>query len=400
MESFRNRTVPLERYTTDYGPGWSTTTRSVGVGYIDQMSSTSSNGNFVDANNQSINVVRTRLYHGSWGNRSSDGRSGQDNNGTSPYNLNPVPVDLGIVGAVYNKAISRFNEKLRSELDLAVAAAEWSSTRRMLKSSYDMVSLIRRLAPKNWSRNWLEYQYGWRPLLSDIYNSAEEYVNYRRRNTLIRATAQDGEQRAVTSLLAGIPGTTERRTLFSNYRVIVQGWYDVTDSTIQKAGNWTSLNPLSIGWELVPYSFVVDWFIDVGSYLNNVETAFLYGCSFKRGFVTQGRREFTQAYAGGVSPMTTSSSYFDLKGHYLRTYKLRQRLAFSPLPRVPRFNLRMGAERMLSAAALLVQALPPGERPRYVNRLRTFSNIHWSRAGNTWRDVGTVDWREFGRGHH
>lgn len=403
MESYRYRAVPLTNYRMTFAPGNSVVTfESLNSWYFDQMQSTSVNGNFKDPTNQFIDKTISTMYRGSWSDISKDGQSGSVWNGPSPWSLSALPNDATIVGGVYNKALSRYNGKLRSELDLSVAAAEWSSTRRMFKSSYSAVNGLLRLAPKNWHKNWLEWQYGWRPLLQDVYNSAEEYVNYRRRNTVIEATASDGEQYASSRDWNGQSGVTEIRKKFSRYRCRIQGWYDVSDNTMQKAGNWASLNPLSIGWELVPYSFVVDWFLDVGSYLHNFETAMLYNVSFKRGFVTQGRWEQTNGLvSGSINPWwATSIGIYSLDAYVRHSYKLRQVLSYHPLPMMPRFNARLGAERMISAAALLLNLLDSKDKPRYIPKVRKFSNIRWSNKANTWKDLGVVDWNAFGRGHH
>lgn len=35
-------------------------------------------------------------------------------------------------------------------------------------------------------------------------------------------------------------------------------------------------NPLSVAWELIPFSFVVDWFLPIGKYLDALDVPLLY----------------------------------------------------------------------------------------------------------------------------
>ena len=129
-------------------------------------------------------------------------------------------------------------------------------------------------------------------------------------------------------------------------------------------GRWTSLNPISTGYEAIPYSFVLDWLIDVGSYLRDVETALLYGNRFIGGYVTH----LTACDAGAeISFLRRTSggwTYFGQgpsSGRYRRMS--RSLLANYPLPRLPTFKADLGTSRLWSAAALLTQFLGKSPKP-------------------------------------
>jgi hypothetical protein len=123
---------------------------------------------------------------------------------------------------------------------------------------------------------------------------------------------------------------------------------------------WTSLNPLSIAWELIPYSFVIDWFYDAGTYLRNLESALLYNNVFNGGYVSE-----LYAYDG----TERTQKYFTYKvGIYTRYYTntarrsrkrnfVRTKLLSYPLPRAPSISTDLSSARLLSAAALLRQLL-------------------------------------------
>lgn len=130
--------------------------------------------------------------------------------------------------------------------------------------------------PNDWSNNprdaqqiannWLELQYGWRPLLQDAAGAAEMLAHH------LSVPAQSTYRVAV------------RREVDSNYRSQVgtnpANWADSlsakvhrrsliariteTPSTIAKLG---LLDPELVIWELMPFSFVADWFIPIGSWM-------------------------------------------------------------------------------------------------------------------------------------
>ena len=124
-------------------------------------------------------------------------------------------------------------------------------------------------------------------------------------------------------------------------------------------GRWTSLNPINIAWELIPYSFVVDWFLNIGGYLRNAETALLYGAVFRGGYVSassklEGPLEFLQSYTSGFPPLPYSKEYLTSAHGYAKlTGFNRSILGSYPFPTPPSFKANLGSGQLLNAAALL-----------------------------------------------
>jgi hypothetical protein len=116
---------------------------------------------------------------------------------------------------------------------------------------------------------------------------------------------------------------------------------------------YTSLNPASIAYELIPYSFVVDWFVNIGGYLRSLETALLNQTAFIGGYSSELLAYDCKFNARGRSSTilreafgTVSYSRFD-----------RTLINSYPLPRYPKFEIGLGSSQMLSAAALFAQFL-------------------------------------------
>jgi hypothetical protein len=258
---------------------------------------------------------------------------------------------------LYNSALDRLNQKVRGELDLSVAAFEGRQTARMIAALRKARRYITGFGSKRMANEWLEFTYGWKPLASDIFGIADESVRYTlNRIKHVRARKSEalpgGKGTIGFSDIAGIP-----------CEYVVNGKMSTTidiryECPAFDLARWSSLNPASIAWELMPYSFVVDWFVDVGGYLRNLETAMLYNCRFVTGYRSHlyicnseySVKNYVRTYTGGQNTynLTGRESY---KGFQ------RKRLTSYPFPRPPSFEANLGPNRLLSAAALLRQLI-------------------------------------------
>jgi hypothetical protein len=65
-------------------------------------------------------------------------------------------------------------------------------------------------------------------------------------------------------------------------------------------------NPVSLAWELLPFSFVVDWFLPIGPYLESLDSwgglILLDGCetTFSRGSMDYSRYYVGQSWPDGI----------------------------------------------------------------------------------------------------
>lgn len=285
--------------------------------------------------------------------------------GSLGYTADPGLDLAGYSSEVYNKALEKFYTKLRGELDLSIDLLQARQVRTMmgdaLKGLNNMATTVRKMrrAPfRTASDLWLQWTYGWKPLASSLYDATLLFANGARKGFItIKVVANEQENGRHEWFPTGdvnIPGLT---TYDVSRRCIIVGNYGVDESVLNNLASMTSLNPVSIAWELVPYSFVFDWFYDVGGYLRNLESACLYSSAFKTGFMTQGFKVKGDTNVDGSHEDFGLSRTVSCKGRYVRTGKNRSVLFFSPSPKPPRFVVDLGTNRMLSAAALLQQQL-------------------------------------------
>lgn len=132
---------------------------------------------------------------------------------------------------------------------------------------------LRRDRGKSLAKQALEVQYGWTPLLSDVYGAYEELTRqFRSHGIMIKAVSRTKESSSdrVNYLLAadGSVRGTYVDTSVKECQVIL--WFEVKDPYTLLASATGLTNPFEIAWELVPFSFVVDWFIPVGNLLGSL----------------------------------------------------------------------------------------------------------------------------------
>lgn len=282
---------------------------------------------------------------------------------TNPYDYNNSAV-------AYNAALDRLNQKVRGGLDLSVAMAESSATFRMVRALTKAKRYFSGIGSKRWANEWLQLQYGWKPLLSDIYGAADEITNvsmdmmrfkgragYGKDASVGRLTPSYVDISGVSNYTDGPVSTMSKVKTFNACEIVVNLKYP---TTVQQLARWTSLNPLSIAWELVPYSFVVDWFVDIGSYMRNLETSVIYNSAFSSGYKSELRvvNYFDDANYnyGGNNYFTRVVKVGAVGKGRLITFS-RTLLTSYPSPRRPTINTDLSSSRLLSAAALLRQML-------------------------------------------
>lgn len=289
------------------------------------------------------------------------------------------------LSTVYNEALSRLYSQVRdSDLALSTDIAEWKQLDHMLEKSFERIApRLYRFARnakkkrKSWmtvdqartaiGNAWLQAQYGWRPLLSSIWEllQFERSISSSRK---LKARAQ-----RVNTWTHRVAGTASwppyhwmvrystRCEIGITYRVSSPALFDLT--------RVTSLNPIAIAWELMPYSFVVDWFVDVGGYMRDWEQSWFLGLDFVRGYVTYTTKEvLVGSYSGSWDQSSIEAPFKTI------TVQLnRSGLTAPPRPKPPSFEPHLGWQRLTSAAALINQILSP--HPDRITRTRFINGV-------------------------
>jgi hypothetical protein len=119
------------------------------------------------------------------------------------------------------------------------------------------------LKGKDISGRWLELQYGWLPLLSDSHEAMKAFAEMTaERRSVVKVSGSVAESKDYSASPSGYYYPGSKRTT----RTIV---YEMEEQ-LSVPRSLGLLDPLSVAWELIPYSFVLDWFLPIGTYLENL----------------------------------------------------------------------------------------------------------------------------------
>lgn len=202
---------------------------------------------------------------------------------------------------------------------------------------------------------WLELQYGWIPLVNDVYNAVEHARNPPK-NPIVRCGSRR-EHFQKTTIKNAIPlgsgyFSQERISKGSCSRRIVLE-YRIDTPYLDRLSSVSLTNPLIVAWELLPFSFVIDWFLPIGSWLNGLDATL--GLTFLRSVETYVRKiEQTDRFY----PDTVPSWVLTGAGMLERSVIWKDRTLGSsfPTPAYPQLKNPLSVTHATNALALLTSA--------------------------------------------
>lgn len=260
-----------------------------------------------------------------------------------------------VAGALRNLRKGNFGKAAR---DLGVVPKKRAGRRFNSQYATDQAKAI--------GNAWLELQYGWKPLLSDVYGSMETLAKANNPrgnpNTIYaKATGRASRSEAKTNRIERKPNSgwtgTDITVQEGNFDVIVKTGvtYSVSSPVLASLKKVGITNPALLAWELLPYSFVVDWFLPIGNYLESLDAT--NGLSFYDGYVSVLiKKRFST---------NTNQSLHQTNGYkhqYRNDSEERTEIKFTrtalggfPLAPAPTFKNPLSTSHVSSAMALLLQ---------------------------------------------
>lgn len=221
------------------------------------------------------------------------------------------------------------------------------------------------------ANNWLEYKDGWMPLYQDIYNGAQKVASLvLNEDPILHVTAK-----AKSDLSSVVPygsqsaGARRGTGVFTDSLRIRTGIsYSMGSYAVTQASSLGLTNPASVAWELVPLSFVFDWALPVGDFLESLST--FDGLKFHSGYLSAKRNRsvdfnegsrrlvtgFGQLPNGGYGE--TSVSTYSSASYSTRDWGFT-RGRFYDFPRIPppRFRRPESLQKAITALSLLRQRI-------------------------------------------
>lgn len=289
-----------------------------------------------------------------------------------PYTAS-LSLDNLSLQAAYNKAYAKFVEAVNEQSQWAVNLLEKDKALTMITQRVTQLLKFSRhvarfnfglaarelkmaLVPKGASRsksfanNWLEYHFGWEPLVKDI-------------GAAVMVLAADFHDRKLTASATDVRGNVfesshastsyYRLTDQTTTRVRIRAKIRIKDTDRFLLSQTGFINPLSVLWELVPFSFVVDWFTNVGQVLASLsDFAGIQLIDPHWSYLQLSRRQEKWFY-GTPPPWPHSTGEMFIDGDYQSVFAKRQTGILAPKLTV-RPMQGLSVTRGATAIALLV----------------------------------------------
>lgn len=210
------------------------------------------------------------------------------------------------------------------------------------------------------AQNWLELQYGWKPLLSDLNGLFE---------ALGALNTTGIYERMVTASATREQFESIPITIFQANPVRVVGQHIVRTRTTYKFGMRFRIdsplvafmaqtgftNPINLAWEVLPFSFVADWFLPIGPWLETLSA--WHGLSFLDGYEVRFTRQEVASAVSAIGGNNFQNGYLDtsVQGDYQREWLKFERVKLTtfPTPSFPSFRRGMNTTRTANAIALM-----------------------------------------------
>jgi hypothetical protein len=243
---------------------------------------------FAGGTARTVNVFKYRFDKGVWN------ASGYSWTGPCSYfmsvgndgSLNGHPSSSSMDGRIRAKikkqnvnlaqTLAEYRQTSKMFVDLATDVVKTFRSLRGGRAFGDFVRLLRRPRDKHelaLANRWLQYQYGIKPLMSDLYGSAEALATKIRTGFFmyVGVTAHENFQNRYVQNSSVHPNMKIQYDSSYQWHGSARARYKISDPALKQLAQLGITNPALLLWELIPYSFVIDWLIPVGKFLESLD---------------------------------------------------------------------------------------------------------------------------------
>lgn len=207
--------------------------------------------------------------------------------GTNVQTVNSLISNSDLEKAIIVAGTQAWNKSSSHDADILIDVAEFGKTLRMLRDPLQTTStLLRKIqAGKRGMRNvnsqdaiayvnglWLQYRYGIRPLVSSVNGVVKALLKtYARKRHTYRGSNRLKSSSIVTGTCSvGTVVPFQYAFTYTDEVSIRTGLLMEDEITFAQDLGIDASGILALPWELVPFSFVADWFANVGSFLGSI----------------------------------------------------------------------------------------------------------------------------------
>lgn len=271
--------------------------------------------------------------------------------------------DLGVTAAQGKETAQMV---LRAAQNLARAAGLVKRGHFLAAAQHLGIGLPGRVNPRrSFHKNWLEYRYGWRTTMMDV-------------DGAVRALAESCIAKPIYAYSSSVMKDEWRQTetgfqgVFGSYDKVfgsttsLRDWscgasitykYVVTNSWGSSANSLGLVNLATLAWEVIPYSFVVDWFGNIGTVIQNLGS--FTGKTLADGTRCRWIQCDSRESVTNITVTNNRKQPSAVKGvpRSRSTMRLFDRSKIDFLSPTPHFSLEMNWMRGIDAVSLLIPFL-------------------------------------------
>lgn len=248
-------------------------------------------------------------------------------------------------------AIKNFSRRINTVVDVTMSKASYRSGR---------FKTDRRRLFEIFEEVWLEARYGWRPLLYDIvavqaaYGRLADGAGFEyKRGASRRLLNEETLYGAWTTSGTTVPGFRYRqvRILREEVRSFALGLLDFSKPV--------TIDPLLTAYEVIPYSFVFDWFFDISTSMR-AYSPFANGKLVSSGYTTQRSAIVLVETQGSIPTPTANQELRHLSDYSNKSVPLGVRYQFARVSNgadfdPPSFRVNLNPYKVVDLVLLLTQ---------------------------------------------
>jgi len=208
------------------------------------------------------------------------------------------------------------------------------------------VSKIRKGDPrpsKSLANNWLELQYGWKPLLMDIEGTLKS-LSVMNTEGFVQTVTASGKAKSYSEVLLPAVNTSDttgkaRNSTLTETTCRIGLRFRMASPLRSFLAQTGFTNPINLVWEILPFSFVADWFLPIGPYLEAFSA--FDGLEFMDGFQTQFTKGQTVSAIDNEQFGVTNPAFFKVEHGLFKADWVRldrTKLLQFPMPTFPSFK--------------------------------------------------------------
>lgn len=236
--------------------------------------------------------------------------------------------------------------------DFLTFAAEFKQVEGLFANAARNVAKLK-FIPRGWRKMasaWLAYRYGWRPLVNDVKSVVEIISHLSQAKGKRHSRHADGSSNQTVSDIAygEHPNFQYFIQTKDEVRLGLRGCVsaDIAVPALQ-------INPIQTLWELLPWSFVFDWFMNVGRTISAVSV--ILGSAHyvaSKGY----RLTVKRTRDCGIATRYPSLVSGTFEQHSESEASLTWRNPCS-IPIIPQVDVRINASRIIDSLSLIMQRL-------------------------------------------